>query len=266
MTDYTGEIRPLGVDLSILDNLKLEKQPVGIKFLFEKPEGVKRLQRNLAICLMPEEAQNVGAFYVDSKNFECAEPLYLGINNDDPASVSGQIGTKAGLDIFQEARANRRIYEALPTLKPGSCNYLIFAPLSDMDFDPDVLLITAQTRQAEIVLRSYAYSTGAMYISKTTPVIGCAWTFVYPFITGELNYVAEGLCFGHLARVVGQPGEISISIPFNLLKPMIDNLNEMTWDLPSYSDGREGYNQRFKDVTSGRLISRPDYAKVGRGK
>ena len=183
MTEYTGEIRPLGADLAILKKLNLEHQPVGMKFLFEKPLGVKRLEKNLAICLMPEEVQSTG-----------------------------------------------------------------------------------NTRQAEIVLRSYTYSTGAMYISKTTPVIGCAWTFVYPYITGELNYVAEGLCFGHLARVVGKPGEISISIPFNLLDTIIGNLNEMTWDLPAYSDGREGYNKRFKEVTSGRLISRPDYSRAAKSK
>jgi len=256
MIKYTGEIRPLNTDLKILDKLKLEKPPVGIKFLFEKPEGIRKLEKNLAICLMPEEAIISGCFYVDKTNFECAEPLYLGINNNDPFSVAGQIGTKEGLDIFQEARANRRIYEVLPTLKPGSCNYLIFAPLNELDFDPDILMITGNTRQAEIVLRAYTYSTGAMYISKTTPVIGCAWTFVYPFISGELNYVPEGICFGHLARRVGKAGDITISIPFNLIKTIIGNLHEMTWILPSYQDGREAYNKRFKEVTSNRLISR----------
>jgi uncharacterized protein (DUF169 family) len=142
MTEYTGEIRPLDTDLSILNKLELEQQPVGVKFLYEKPDGVKRLNKNLAICLMPEETQQNGIFYVDANNFECAEPLFLGIRNEDPASVSGQIGTKVGLDIFQEARANRRIYEVLPTLKPGSCNAIIFAPLNELDFAPDVLVIT----------------------------------------------------------------------------------------------------------------------------
>ncbi len=255
MTEYSGEIRPLSTDLSILNKLNLEKQPVGIKFLFDKPEGVRRLDKNLAICLMPEEVQNSGAFYVDKAHFECAEPLFLGIANDDPFSVAGHIGSKVGLDIFQEARANRRIYEVLPTLKKGSCNYIIFAPMSDIDFDPDVLLITGNTRQAEIVLRSYTYSTGAMYVSKTTPVIGCAWTFVYPYISGELNYVVEGLCFGHIAREVGKAGDVTISIPFNLIKTIIGNLHEMTWVLPAYTDGREGYNKRFKKVTSSRLLS-----------
>lgn len=255
MTEYSGEVRPLDTDLSVLSGLELEKPPIGVKFMFDEPKGVRKLEKNMAICLMPEEAWTSGAFYVDQTNFQCAEALFLGINNDDPFAVAGKIGTREGLDIFQEARANRRIYEVLPVLKPGSCNYMIFAPIQDLDFDPDVLLITAETRQAEIVLRSYTYSTGAMYVSKTTPVIGCAWTFVYPYISGELNYVAEGLCFGHLARQVGKSGEISISIPFNLIKTMIGNLHEMTWDLPAYSDGREGYNKRFKDVTSGRLVS-----------
>lgn len=119
----------------------------------------------------------------------------------------------------------------------------------------DMLLVTGNTRQAEIVLRAYIYSTGAMYVSKTTPVIGCAWTLVYPHISGELNYVREGPCFGHLAREVGKPGEITISIPFNLLKTINGNLHEMTWVLPAYTDGREGYNRRFKQVTSVRLLA-----------
>lgn len=256
MTKFnSGEIRPLSIDLSILNKLELESQPVGVKFLYNKPEGVRRLDKNLAFCLMPEEAQNSGSFYVDETHFECAEPLCLGIANDEPFSVSGQIGTKYGLDIFQEARANRRIYEVLPTLRKGSCNYIIFARLSDMDFDPDVLIITGTARQAEILLRSYSYSTGEMYVSRTTPVIGCAWTFVYPYISGQLNYVVEGVCFGHIARQVATMGYVTVSIPFNLLRTMIENLKDMTWVIAAYTDGREGYNKRFKDVTSGRLLS-----------
>ncbi len=259
MTEFNAaEIRPLSIDLSILKKLELERQPVGIKFLFNKPEGVRRLDKNLAFCLMPEEAQNSGAFYVDKTHFECAGPLCLGIANDDPFSLAGQIGSKFGLEIFQEARANRRIYEVLPTLRKGSCNYIIFAPMSDLDFDPDVLLITGTARQAEIVLRSYTYSTGEMYVSKTTPVIGCAWTFVYPYISGQLNYVVEGVCFGHIARDVAKMGYVTVSIPFTLIKLMMDNLREMTWVLPSYTDGRDAYNKRFKEVTSGRLLSGRD--------
>ncbi|MGI5901801.1 MAG: DUF169 domain-containing protein [Desulfitobacteriia bacterium] len=253
MLKYTGELSPLRTDLSILKDLKLKTQPVGVKFLYDKPEGIKKLDKNQAICLMPEEAQK-GAFYVDAANYVCAEPLFLGIANDDPFSNAGMIGTKEGLDIFQEARANRRIYYDLPALKKGTCNYMIFAPLSELNFDPDVLIITGTVEQAEIIMRAYTYSTGFLYESKTTPVIGCAWTFAYPYITGKLNYLVGGLCFGHRARKVSTPGLVTVSIPYNLIKLIIDNLQEMTWNLPSYSDTREEYTERFKRVTSSRLI------------
>ncbi len=256
MTEYSGEIKPLSYDLSILKKLNLEKPPVGIKFLFNKPDGVRRLDKNLAFCLMPEEAQNSGAFYVDESHFECAGPIVLGIAPDDPYCESGQIGTKPSLDIFQQARANRRIYKYVPTLDHGTCHYVIFAPLDDIDFDPDVLLITGNAHKAEIVLRAYSWSTGAMYQSKSTTVMGCAWAFVYPFISGEINFTVEQLCYGHRARQVGKLGDITVSIPFDHLKTVIDNLHEMDWLPPGFTDGREGYNTRFKQATRSRLVQR----------
>jgi hypothetical protein len=64
--------------------------------------------------------------------------------------------------------------------------------------------------------------------------------------------------FGHPARVVSAPGHTSIYISFDLIKPMTDNLKEKTWDLPACNDGREGCDQRFAEVTSGRLIQQED--------
>jgi hypothetical protein len=53
-------------------------------------------------------------------------------------------------------------------------------------------------------------------------------------------------------------GYVTVSIPFTLLGMMIENLKEMTWVIAAYTDGREGYNKRFKDVTSGRLLAGRD--------
>jgi uncharacterized protein (DUF169 family) len=53
-------------------------------------------------------------------------------------------------------------------------NYVAFSPLDKLTFDPDVLIITARPAQAEIVLRAMTYSTGELYNSRTTPVMGCA--------------------------------------------------------------------------------------------
>jgi hypothetical protein len=39
-------MRPLQTDLSIYEEFNFEKPPVGVKSLFEKPEGIERLEKN----------------------------------------------------------------------------------------------------------------------------------------------------------------------------------------------------------------------------
>jgi hypothetical protein len=101
----------------------------------------------------------------------------------------------------------------------------------------------------EIVLRSMSYTTGQMYESKGTPVMGCAWTLVYPYLSGKINFSVAGLTFGHIAREIGNEGTVGVSIPWDCLPTMIENLNEMKWVLPAYTDGKDNYNERFKRVT-----------------
>jgi len=144
--------------------LEHEREPVGVKFLYDKPEGINQLDKKLALCEMLAEAQNSVPFYADKDNHECAGPLVLGLVDLDPFFESGQLGPK--LEIFQEARANRRIYHDIPKLQKGTCNYIVFANLSALNFEPDVFIVTGKARQAEIVLRSLSYSTGKKYVSK----------------------------------------------------------------------------------------------------
>jgi len=250
---YSGEMRPLQHDLSVFKKLELEREPVGVKFLYNKPDGIKRLEKKLGLCEMLPEAQKGAAFYADKDNHECAGPLVLGLVDLDPFFESGQLGPK--LEIFQETRANRRLYHDIPKLQNGTCNYIIFAPLHAMDFEPDVFVVTGKARQAEIILRSLSYSTGKKYISRGTPVLGCAWTFIYPYNSGEVNFSVSGLTFGHIAREVLPEGLVTVSIPFDVLSLMIENLNEMKWVLPSYTEGRDNYNERFKRETERRLNS-----------
>ena len=51
-------MNPLTQDLSIFSRFNFEKQPVGVKFLYMKPEGIKKLDKQMAICEMIKEAQD----------------------------------------------------------------------------------------------------------------------------------------------------------------------------------------------------------------
>jgi uncharacterized protein (DUF169 family) len=135
-------MRPLKMDLSVYNRLGFERPPVGVKFLFSKPEDIARLEKKLGFCEMLKEAHGrETAFYFDRENEDCVGKMPLGMMETFPALESGQFGPE--LEIYQDARANSRIYKHLPKFADGTVNYVVFAPLKALTFDPDLLILLA---------------------------------------------------------------------------------------------------------------------------
>jgi len=236
-------MRPLQTDLSIFNKLKFEKPPVGFKFLYFKPEGIKQIDKRLAFCEMIKEAQQrESPFYFAKENEDCFGTVSLGMELMSSWGKGGEFG--AALEIFQEPRANARIYQYVPKFPEGTVNYVAVSALDKLTFDPDILILVATPAQAEIVLRAMSYSTGEIWESKTTGVLGCAWIFVYPYQSGKINYVPTGMTFCGKALQRFPEGGILISIPWDWIPTITQNLKEMKWVLPSYTDGREKYLKR----------------------
>jgi uncharacterized protein (DUF169 family) len=217
-------------DFSIFERFNFENKPVAIKFLLNKPKGLDRLDASMPICRMFREAQNRRPFYAGKDNFACVDKLVLGMDEPAPFLESGQIGAKE--KIYQEARANRRIYQYIQKIPKDTIRYVAFATVDNISFTPDVLTFTATPSQAEILLRALSYSTGKPLVSKFTPVLMCAWIFIYPFITGEMNYVVTGIGYGMRTQKILPEGLFLISIPYDLINMLIENLQEMEWVLP----------------------------------
>jgi len=217
-------------DFSIFEKFNFERKPVGIKFLLNKPNGIEKIDKKMAICQMFREAQDREPFYAAKDNFTCLETLLMGMSEPEPFFESGQIGAKE--KIYQEARANRRIYQYIPKLAKNTVRYVTFSPVDKLPFEPDVLVITANPDQAEILLRALSYSTGKPLSAKYTPVMVCAWIFFYPFVNGEINYTVIGLGYGMRIKKLLPEGLLLISIPYDIIPMLIENLHEMDWVLP----------------------------------
>jgi uncharacterized protein (DUF169 family) len=177
-------------DYSVFDKFNFERKPVGVKFVITRPEGIERLDKELNFCEMLKEAQTSSPFYVGEGDFHCVETMVLGMEDPEPVLVSGLLGGSSGL--FKEARANRKLYQYLPKMLKGSVKYVAFSPIDQLTFDPDVMVITATVSQAQTILRSVGYSTGDYFSSKATPVVSCAWMYVYPVLSGEMNFTVTG--------------------------------------------------------------------------
>lgn len=237
---------------AILDRLQFIVPPVGSKFLVRPPDGVDRLGENLALCEMLKRAQEGNAFFADAANHACEAGQYiLGQTDAAPAYLSGQFG--AGLKIFDGERAASRLYQYIPKLSRGVVNCVALAPLGRLTFDPDVLIALADTRQTEILLRAMSYRTGQMWSSKYSSAIGCAWLFVYPYLTGELNYISTGFGHGMKRRKLFPEGMHLVSIPFDRLASILETLREMPWVPPALEpDGPEFVRRLMDDLGLGK--------------
>jgi uncharacterized protein (DUF169 family) len=236
-------------ELSIFKKFQFERKPVGVKFLRTKPNRIKKLDKILDFCEMLVEAQNGSTFYVTKQNFTCVGPLILGMVDSDPVFESGRVGPK--LEIFKNARANRRIYQFLPKLAKNTANRVAFSRLDKLSFEPDVLIITADPSQAEIILRANSYTTGNMWSARGTPVAACAWLYIYPYVSGELNFMMPCFSFGMKSRRLFPEGVLLISIPRPLLPSIVKNLQDMKWVPHSFTVGREEHKKKARRIVDG---------------
>ena len=226
-------------DLAILDKFAFEFPPVAVKFSTKPPAKVQRLAGKMALCEMLTKAQQGNAFFADAESHACEAGLYVLGQADSPEPfISGEFG--AGLRIFEAPRSASRLYLHIPKLGRGVIHYVSFSPLDKLTFDPDLLIILAKSEQTETLLRAMSYRTGEVWESKFTAAIGCAWTYIYPYLTGKLNYTITGLGHGMRRRKLFPEGLQVISIPFDILSSMLQTLREMPWELPAYKpDGLE---------------------------
>lgn len=226
-------------NFSIFSDFKFEYRPVGVKFSPDLPENLPRQNKVISLCEMLKVAQDGNSFYVDRENHSCEAGRYvLGQAPANESFINGKYG--AGLKIFSGTRAASRLYLHIPVLDRGIVNYLSFSPLENISFEPDLIILIADTHQTEIILRAMSYNTGQIWLSKFTPAIGCAWTYIYPYKTGKLNYSLTGLGHGMKRRQLYPQGKQIISIPSDLFPRIISALEEMEWELPAYKrDGPE---------------------------
>jgi len=77
-------------------------------------------------------------------------------------------------------------------------------------------------------------------------VMGCAWLYIYPYLSGELNLTLPS--FGMRARNLFPEGLLPVSIPRDLLPSMVKNLQDMNWVPHSYTIGGEEHKKKVKGI------------------
>ena len=220
--------------------LELEYEPVALHYLPTKPEGVPHFEgdKKYAFCEYVREVQKTGkTFYITKEDDACYGKMALGMIPKPPVTASGQAG--ADLEMYRSPAGCRKLYQELPVIEPGTVNYVVFSPVKDCQFDPDMIMCIADVEKADILMRATSYISGDFWESKSSPVISCSWMYAYPVITGKVNHITTGFYHGLKRRKAYPAGLRMISIPFQKIDEVVQALDEMPWTAIAFREDEE---------------------------
>ena len=219
---------------NIFEKLALDYPAIAIKFCRNRPLGFEQAEGKNALCTFLGKAQKENkAFYISVENEDCMGKVALGMEHlESPhcsMHLSGNMGKVFG--AYRTSAPNARLYYEVPMLKPTAVNFVVFCPVSQCEFHPDLIICVADTKKAQILLRASSYISGDLWESKSSFVLSCAWTYVHPYLSGKLNHVITGMHLGLAAKGSYPPSLHIISIPYQKLGEMMEALEEMSWEL-----------------------------------
>jgi len=214
----------LGDNLNQL--LKLENEPVAIKWSVNPPEDIPKEEGKSRFCGKLEKAMQGEIFYATLDEEECmGGARYSGLKSMDeyPANVqSGAFMVPRGL--YKNIPAVQRSRKNETYIEPGIFSAITFAPLKKAEFDPDVVFIVCNAKQGMEVLHANAYDSGSHGLGADAAPI-CSSMAAAPYMTGKVTYG-----FGDVAARQNMDinsGEIMVSIPGNDLSRIVSNLSQM---------------------------------------
>ncbi len=211
--------------------------PVAVKFYAVKPENFglkyKHTDKRMSLCQFVSYAQKThSSFYIDKTNEDCMGRTVLGMVQEPPLGASGQAGFDFG--VFRNQDANSRLYYNIPTAIRDTINYVIFSPIDQCEFNPDVVVFVGDSDMADIVMRATSYISGDLWESKSSSVLSCAWTYMYTWLSGKVNHCQTGMHHGMGRRKVYPKGLHIVSVPYQKLDEVCLALRQMDWQLISF--------------------------------
>ena len=211
--------------------------PVAVKFYAVKPENFglkyKHTDKRMSLCQFVSYAQKThSSFYIDKTNEDCMGRTVLGMVQEPPLGASGQAGFDFG--VFRNQDANSRLYYNIPIAIRDTINYVIFSPIDQCEFNPDVVVFVGDSDMADIVMRATSYISGDLWESMSSSVLSCAWTYMYTWLSGKVNHCQTGMHHGMGRRKVYPKGLHIVSVPYQKLDEVCLALRQMDWQLISF--------------------------------
>ena len=206
--------------------LKLEREPVAMKWVSHEPRNIPKEEEKSRFCTKLDKSMKGEIFYSTAEEEECMGGLkYTGMKDpkEFPKNMrSGSFLVPAG--VYKSIPAVQRSWKDNLAIEPNIFSAIIFAPLIEADFEPDVIFVVANARQGMEILHANAYDSGSHGLGADSGPI-CSSMASIPYLTSKVTYGFGDI--GSRNHMDLHDEEIMVSIPASDLERIIQNLEEM---------------------------------------
>lgn len=206
--------------------LKLEREPVAIKWSVRVPKNIKKEDGKSRFCTKLDKAANGEIFYSTAEEEECMGGIrYSGMKDRKKLPQNMQSGAflvPAG--VYKSIPAVQRSWQNNIPIEAGIFDAVIFSPLTKADFDPDLVFVVCNSEQAMMILHANAYDSGSHGLGADSGPI-CSSMASVPYLTGKVTYGFGDI--GSRNNMNLKPEDVMVTIPAGDLERILGNLSEM---------------------------------------
>ncbi|MFZ0442968.1 MAG: DUF169 domain-containing protein [Methanobacterium sp.] len=200
------------LSLKIKSILRLEKSPVAIKLVLKEediPEGIPKIEENMRHCEMVQRAAQGETFYATAEQQACKGGAgAIGLMEPPEKVKSGEMYYSLGR--FSSLGSAKRTIDAIPKIEP-IMKAIAYAPLETTSYDPDVVVIICNPKQAMQLAQAMVYTLGGRFEADFAGIQSiCADAVAGPYTTKRPNITLG--CSGSRKFANIKPDEVIVGI------------------------------------------------------
>ena len=221
------EINRFGRELKEILNLKTSPVAVGLAAdENDIPQGMEKIGESTRHCQMVDNVRRNGsAFYTILDDHQCkGGAAVMGMSEMGEKLKNGEFYFH--LNHFGNVEAARKTMEKVPYVTPFSVKSIMYAPLEQATFIPDIVVIVTTPRHVMELSQALLHTSGGrIHSSFAGKQSLCGDGVALPYTTGEVG-VTVG-CSGSRKYTQIVDEEMIISIPVARLPDLVSAAGSM---------------------------------------
>lgn len=213
---------------TLKDILELEREPVGITFLFTREEydkyPVEETKAAMPYCVMVKQGFQGKSLKSRLEHHKCdGGTTALALEPSTEKIESGE--EYFSYKLYSSVAVARRMRSSIKSLHrmPVSTYGIAIVPLKDCTQVPDIIIILTNALQSMRLIQGYEYRTGRKPQIDMGAMQGmCSELTASPYLTGEMN--VSVLCPSTRMLCKWNPEDMAVGIPFELFETITEGV------------------------------------------